>query len=75
MCQFKLQQQVSFVGGKGKIQFCHKESGTWLYAVEMPLAETSNVGRIGNETTIILYEEELEAESQFNSTKKLKFAA
>jgi hypothetical protein len=64
--QFNPKQKVFFVGGNGTIEFCYRDSGTWVYWVEMASAQTGNRSRIGNETTIILYEAELQSDSLFN---------
>ena len=52
-------QQVSFLGGMGKIVSRFSESGKWMYAVEMPLGNESEIGRIGSETIILMQESEI----------------
>jgi hypothetical protein len=57
--KFCQKQQVSFIGGSGIIKGCRMDSGTWTYAVEMPLGVEPSMGRIGLETTIFLQEEDI----------------
>ncbi|MFH7027951.1 MAG: hypothetical protein ACHBN1_21770 [Heteroscytonema crispum UTEX LB 1556] len=58
--RFNRNQLVSFIGGMGKILHCRPDSGTWTYAVEMEMGPLPEMGRIGAETTILLYEMEIE---------------
>ena len=57
---FSKNQLVSFIGGKGKILNCQLDSGMWAYAVEMEMGPPPEVGRVGPETTILLYETEIQ---------------
>lgn len=59
--KFSQEQRVCFSGGTGTIRNCHLESGTWAYAVEMALGPEPDLGRVGSETTILLYEADLQA--------------
>lgn len=52
-------QQVSFLGGMGKIVSRFTEAGKWMYAVEMPLGKEPEMGRIGSETIILMQEAEI----------------
>lgn len=56
MPKFSKKQRVCFVGGVGTIKNCQPESGTWTYTVEMELGPEPDMGRVGSETTILLYE-------------------
>lgn len=57
---FSQEQFVSFIGGVGKILNCHLDSGIWTYAVEMEMGPLPEMGRVGSETTILLYETEIQ---------------
>jgi hypothetical protein len=57
--RFRQGQTVQFVGGSGTIQDYRCESGTWTYLVEMLLGPEPEMGRIGSETTIVLYETDI----------------
>ena len=57
--KFNLQQQVSFLGGQGKILFYQPDGQHWLYGVEMPLGTKPEMGRIGAETIVLISEREL----------------
>lgn len=59
--KFSQEQMVCFRGGTGKIRSCYLESGTWAYAVEMALGPEPDAGRVGSETTILLYEADIQA--------------
>jgi hypothetical protein len=50
---------VRFLGGVGKIKSFRPESNSWSYAVEMDMGPEPDFGRVGAETTIILYEEDI----------------
>ncbi|MDM9379354.1 hypothetical protein QUB80_01350 [Chlorogloeopsis sp. ULAP01] len=52
-------QKVSFIGGVGKVLCLQPTSGTWTYAIELEMGEPPEVGRLGAETTILLYETEI----------------
>lgn len=57
--KFSNEQRVCFIGGIGTIKGCQIDSGTWTYAVEMELEPDPNIGRVGNETTVLLHEGEI----------------
>ncbi|MEC4819648.1 MAG: hypothetical protein SAK29_41215 [Scytonema sp. PMC 1069.18] len=57
--RFSKNQFVSFIGGIGKILTCQLDSGIWTYAVEMEMGPLPEVGRVGPETTVLLYETEI----------------
>jgi hypothetical protein len=44
----------------GKILNCQVDASTWAYAVEMEMGPLPDMGRVGPETTIWLYETEIE---------------
>jgi len=50
---------VRFLGGVGKIKSFRPESNSWSYAVEMDMGPEPDFGRVGAETTIILYEDDI----------------
>lgn len=50
---------VRFLGGVGKIKSFHPDSNTWTYAIEMEMGLEPDFGRVGAETTVILYEEDI----------------
>ncbi|WP_017318366.1 hypothetical protein [Mastigocladopsis repens] len=58
--RFSKHQLVSFFGGIGKIQNYQLDSGMWAYAVEMEMGPLPEMGRVGSETTILLYEAEIQ---------------
>jgi hypothetical protein len=58
--RFNQNQLVSFIGGNGKILSSKLDCGTWTYAIEMEMGPLPSMGRIGAETTILLYEVEIE---------------
>ncbi|MBW4429060.1 MAG: hypothetical protein KME50_32805 [Nostoc desertorum CM1-VF14] len=52
-------QKVEFIGGLGTIiQYFHS-SECWSYLVEMEMASEPKMGRIGCETTILLFETDI----------------
>ena len=57
--KFRPFQQVYFLGGMGKIISCFADAGKWMYAVEMPLGQEPDMGRIGSETIILMQETEI----------------
>lgn len=59
MPRFSKKQRVCFVGGIGTIKNYQPESGTWTYAIEMELGPEPDIGRVGSETTILLYEADI----------------
>ncbi len=52
-------QKVEFLGGLGTIIQCNSSSGHWLYLVEMEMGSEPEMGRIGYETTILLFETDI----------------
>ena len=62
--KFHRGQQVCFVGGEGMIKSYQSEAGMWAYQVKMSMGREPEFGRIGNETTIVLVETELEPTSK-----------
>lgn len=50
---------VCFVGGVGIIKSYRPESNKWTYVVEMEMGPKPDCGRLGSETTIILYEDDI----------------
>lgn len=58
--RYSANQVVSFMGGVGKVLSYQPTSGTWAYAIEMEMGEAPEMGRVGAETTILLYETEIE---------------
>ncbi len=50
---------VRFIGGVGRIKSSRPDSKNWTYAVEMEMGAEPDFGRVGAETTIILYEEDI----------------
>ncbi|MBD2256504.1 hypothetical protein [Pseudanabaena sp. FACHB-2040] len=59
--KFKQNQQVSFVGGTGRIKTYLPDSGKWTYEIEMELGPEPEIGRVGPETTILLYEADIQS--------------
>jgi hypothetical protein len=57
--RFGREQKVSFLGGCGTIKNYQSESGMWLYLIEMQMGPEPDIGRIGNETRIILPETDI----------------
>jgi hypothetical protein len=53
-------QSVCFVGGEGVVQNYQREAESWAYQVEMALGLEPDCGRVGDETTVVLSETELE---------------
>lgn len=52
-------EMVCFVGGVGIIKSYRPESNKWTYVVEMEMGPKPDCGRLGSETTIILYEHDI----------------
>ncbi|MBD2410461.1 hypothetical protein FACHB389_35325 [Nostoc calcicola FACHB-389] len=52
-------QNVEFIGGLGTIIQCFRNSGHWSYLVEMKMGAEPEMGRIGYETTILLFETDI----------------
>ncbi len=53
-------QLVCFIGGVGKILRYRPESSKWNYTVEMEMGPEPPMGRVGAETRLLLYEEEIQ---------------
>ncbi len=60
--KFRKNQTVRFVGGTGKIRNCMLGSGSWNYLVEMEMGPKPEIGRVGHETKIWLFETDLASE-------------
>ncbi|MDV2992430.1 MAG: hypothetical protein N4J56_002084 [Chroococcidiopsis sp. SAG 2025] len=58
--RFRRGQRVCSVGGLGTIKNYKLESGSWTYLVEMELGPLPEMGRIGSETRIWLFEADLD---------------
>lgn len=58
--KFNRSETVSFLGGIGTIKSFQPTSGTWMYRVEMELGPEPEMGRIGSETTVLLYESDID---------------
>jgi hypothetical protein len=58
--KFNKNQVVSFIGGVGIILDLQADSDTWKYAVEMEKEPEPDIARLGNETTVFLYEAEID---------------
>lgn len=58
--KFKQNQQVCFLGGTGKIKTYLSDAGCWAYEIEMELGPEPDIGRVGPETTIVLYEADIQ---------------
>ncbi|MBW4614689.1 MAG: hypothetical protein KME21_15710 [Desmonostoc vinosum HA7617-LM4] len=52
-------QTVEFVGGIGTIIHHRSDSGSWSYLVKMEMGLEPEMGRIGYETTILLFEKDI----------------
>jgi hypothetical protein len=57
--RFCPEQRVYFIGGVGTIKNHHCESGCWTYLVEMEMGPVPEMGRVGYETTVQLFETDL----------------
>ncbi len=58
--RFSKNQVVRFIGGVGKVLGYRSESGTWNYTVEMQMGPEPPMGRVGAETRLLLYEEDIQ---------------
>lgn len=54
----------------GKILNCQIDSGMWAYAVEMEMGPPPESGRVGPETTILLYETEIQDVMHLGNTHR-----
>ncbi|WP_341527973.1 hypothetical protein WKK05_01035 [Nostoc sp. UHCC 0302] len=52
-------QKVEFIGGFGTIVSCSLSSRNWSYLVEMEMGSEPEMGRIGYETTVSLFETDI----------------
>lgn len=59
--QFCQGQKVRFVGGTGTVRNSKLESGCWTYLVEMDMGPEPEMGRIGYETTVWLFESDVDS--------------
>jgi hypothetical protein len=59
--RFNRDQAVRFIGGEGRIKSYRPSFGTWTYLIEMDMGAEPYIGRIGQETTILLPEADLES--------------
>ncbi|MDZ7961550.1 MAG: hypothetical protein RMY34_27335 [Aulosira sp. DedQUE10] len=57
--KFAQGQTVEFIGGMGMIVKCNPNSKAWAYLVEMEMGAEPEMGRIGYETTIVLFETDI----------------
>lgn len=57
--RFRRGQIAYFIGGKGVIKNYQPESGSWAYVIEMEMGPEPEIGRIGSETTVCLFETDL----------------
>jgi hypothetical protein len=58
--KFNRSETVRFLGGIGTIKSLQPTAGTWMYRVEMELGPEPKMGRIGGETTVLLYESDID---------------
>lgn len=58
--KFNRSEIVRFLGGVGTIKSLQPTAGTWIYRVEMELGPEPKMGRIGSETTVLLYESDID---------------
>lgn len=61
VAQYHHGQKVGFVGGTGIVRTSKLESGCWTHLIEMDMGPEPEVGRIGYETTVWLFESDLNA--------------
>jgi hypothetical protein len=57
--RFNKAQRVCFVGGIGTIRDYLPEPGAWIYIIEMEMGPEPEMGRVGSEATILLYEADI----------------
>ncbi len=57
--RFRKGQIVEFIGGVGSIVNYRHESGNWSYFVKMEMGLEPEFGRIGHETTVLLFERDI----------------
>ncbi|WP_221644648.1 MULTISPECIES: hypothetical protein [unclassified Nostoc] len=68
--KFRNGQKVKFIGGEGIIKNYRPQSGSWVYLLEMPMGSEPEMGRVGYETMIWLYE--VDIYSSFNNFRQSK---
>ncbi|WP_236147012.1 hypothetical protein [Scytonema millei] len=59
--KFCKHQIVHFIGGTGTIKGRRASAGAWLYTIEMAQGPEPEMGGIGSETIILLYEADLQS--------------
>jgi hypothetical protein len=70
--RFTKGQQVHFVGGTGAVKNYQFGPGYITYLVEMEMGPEPEVGRIGQETTICLFESDLKSiEDKLGSSRAI----
>lgn len=52
-------QRVRFVGGEGTVESYRSEADTWIYLIKMSMGSEPDFGRVGGETTVVLFESDL----------------
>jgi hypothetical protein len=57
--KFYPRQTVSFIGGVGKIKSIQRQDSRWAYTIEMTMGEKPDFGRVDEETTIVLEEQDI----------------
>jgi hypothetical protein len=57
--RFCRNQRVYFIGGIGTVKNQQCESGCWTYLIEMDMGPEPEIGRVGCETTVQLFETDL----------------
>lgn len=57
--QFRKEQQVGFIGGRGQIKGLWTESGAWVYAVEVAFNLPAGMSDYSKKTTVLLHEADL----------------
>lgn len=58
--KFRQNQRVRFLGGTGLIKTYRPDARNWTYTVEMELGPEPEIGRVGPETTVLLYESDIQ---------------
>ncbi len=57
--RFQRGQMAAFIGGQGVIKNYQLEAGSWAYVIEMEMGPEPEIGRVGCETTVCLFETDL----------------
>ncbi|MBW4505982.1 MAG: hypothetical protein KME64_05680 [Scytonematopsis contorta HA4267-MV1] len=60
--KFQKGQVVEFIGGVGSVVNYRHSSGNWSYFVKMEMGLEPEFGRIGAETTVLLFETDIKLE-------------